>query len=56
MKTFKEFQGQVDEGHQGDANLANLIGDETKKLIQAVRRGKWRVVKKVYSNIGKLIK
>jgi hypothetical protein len=56
MKTFKEFQEKVEEDHQGDANLANLIGDETKKLIQAVRRGKWRVVKKAYSNIGKLIK
>jgi len=56
MKTFKEFQGQVDEGHQGDANLASLIGDEAKKMIQAVQRGKWRIVKQTYSNIGKLIK
>ena len=56
MKTFKEFQGQVEEDHQGDANLASLIGDEAKKMIQAVHRGKWRIVKQTYSNIGKLIK
>ena len=56
MKTLKEFKEQVDEDHQGDANLANLIGDEAKKMIQAVHRGKWRIVKKAYSNIGKLIK
>jgi len=56
MKTFKEFEKQIDEDHQRDVNLANLIKDEAKKLIQAVQRGKWRVVKKTYSNIGKLIK
>ena len=56
MKTLKEFQEKVDEDHQGDANLANLIGDEAKKMIQAVQRGKWRVVKRTYSNIGRLIK
>ena len=56
MKTLKEFQEKVDEDHQGDANLANLIGDEAKKMIQAAQRGKWRVVKRTYSNIGRLIK
>ncbi len=56
MKTYKEFKEQVKEDHQGDANLANLIGDEAKRLIQAVQRGKWRVVKQAYTNIGKLIK
>ena len=55
MKTFKEFQGQVEED-QGAANLVSLIGDETKKLIQAVHKGNWRTVKQAYSNIGKLIK
>ena len=56
MKTFKEFQEKVEEDHQGDANLANLIGDEAKRLIQAVQKGKWREVKQAYTNIGKLIK
>ena len=55
MKTFKEFQGQVDED-QGTANLVDLIGTETKKLIQAIHKGNWRKVKQAYSNIGKLIK
>ena len=54
-KTGKAFEGQVDED-QGAANLVSLIGDETKKLIQAVHKGNWRKVKQAYSNIGKLIK
>ena len=44
------------EEDQAAANLANLIGDEAKKMIQAVHKGKWRIVKQAYSNIGKLIK
>ena len=55
MKTYKEIKEQIDED-QTAANLANLIGDETKKLIQAVHKGNWKIVKQAYSNIGKLIK
>ena len=55
-----KYRGQIPkeeiEEDQTAANLANLIGDEAKKMIQAVHKGKWRIVKQAYSNIGKLIK
>ena len=52
---LKGSKRKVDED-QGAANLVSLIGNETKKLIQAVHKGNWRKVKQAYSNIGKLIK
>jgi len=55
MKKYKDLKEQIDED-QSAANLASLIGDETKKMIQAVHKGNWRKVKQAYSNIGKLIK
>ena len=55
MKKYKDLKEQIDED-QATANLVNLIGDESKKLIQAVNKVNLKKVKQAYSNIGKLIK